>query len=144
MFPHKEEMYAFDEYGAVVDTSEYMKKDQDMEVEGVTTETINFSGMATSEGPVQPAPEPDKAAAAGPTKSISKVVKAHGLAKKGIEKPLALSAFLVENTHFNVPDQHHAFLEEPLPKGGPGEGKTPGEIKTPGEGKTPEEGKKRD
>jgi len=55
-----------------------MKKDQDMEVEGVTTETINFSGMATSDGPLplQPAPEADKAAAAGPTKSISKVVKA--------------------------------------------------------------------
>ena len=63
MFPHQEEMHAFDEYGAVVDTSEYMKADKDIEVEGMTTETINFSGMATSDAPQQPAPDADKAAA---------------------------------------------------------------------------------
>jgi len=75
MFPHKEQIYTFDEYGEVFDTSIFQKADEDLEIEGMTTETINFSGAATSEAPLQAsnAPEKDKAEVA--TKSISKVVK---------------------------------------------------------------------
>ena len=77
LFPHKEDMYQFDEYGEVCDTSVFLKADQDLEIEGATTETINFSGVATSEGPVKAEDIIDKPQTDVPTKSISKVVKVH-------------------------------------------------------------------
>ena len=40
-----------------------------------------------------------------------KVLKAYGLARKGIKEPIALSAFLIESTYFNVPDWAHKWPE---------------------------------
>jgi hypothetical protein len=77
MFPHKEEIYTFDEYGEVCDTSVFLKADQDLEIEGVTTETITFSGKAATQGPHKPEDLTDKIQWEAPTKSISKVVKVH-------------------------------------------------------------------
>jgi len=75
MFPHKEEIYNFDEYGEVFDTSIFQKADEDLEIEGMTTETINFSGAATSDAPLQATAVPEKDKPEVATKSISKVVK---------------------------------------------------------------------
>ncbi|EKX38664.1 hypothetical protein GUITHDRAFT_89302 [Guillardia theta CCMP2712] len=73
MFPHHEEIYSFDEYGEVMDTSIYLKEDQQEEVQGFVEETISYSGSATSE--LRPVAHQLHAAAAIPTKSLTYTIR---------------------------------------------------------------------
>lgn len=75
MYPHVEEMLMFDEYGEQMDTSIYLKEDQQEEVKGFVEETITFSGGTTDDPRLVNSVEPDKKPVDIPTKSVGYIVR---------------------------------------------------------------------